>query len=303
MRHTRSIWTASVATALGLVTLLGTSAALEQASPVVHETDLHLSPVEDDSTADVAGALAIADLGTTTAPEEQPTTADAAVNPDRTGPNRPDAAKVDDARHELERLRLECNGVVEERGPGIVCRWTASASPRFAGYRLLRGDGDERQVIFRTPEIDHTWFFDDDVERGVEYHYLVQVLDPSGRVIGASNPASASVPDRPIERIELACERVGTSDRSGVGCRWSAASREDAKGYKLVRSIDGGARETIFRKGIDGPNHYVDAPLRGGHRYTYAVLVLDGHGSVIGEGGPVTVGWPPDPAPTDAPAR
>ncbi|MGQ0830305.1 MAG: hypothetical protein ACT4OV_01370 [Microthrixaceae bacterium] len=290
MRRTRTFWTASV-TATAIAALLGSAAALEPpARPAGVETGERDAPVAAASASGAIGPTATE----TTAPSEPASGA--------TAPAQRDDDRVDE-RPEHARLRLECKGTTEARGPGVLCRWSPSASPRFAAYRLLRGDGEERQVVFRTSEINHTWFFDRAVERGVEYHYLVQVLDAGGRVIGASNPASASLPDRPLERLDLACERVGAHERSGVACRWSATGRDDASGYTLVRSIDGGPREPILRTGVEGPNRYVDAPLRAGHRYTYVVLVIDRQGQVIGEGGPVTVGWPPDPAPADSPTR
>lgn len=196
-----------------------------------------------------------------------------------------------------ERLRLRCAGVAGEgaSGAGIACGWTASSSPRFVGYRLLRGDGDTRAVVLRTDDRRHTRHLDRDVEPGVEYRYAVQALGPGGVVIGQSEPVVVRLPERPREQITLACERATTGGQRGIACRWWEATRDDAVGYVLVRSIDGGPRERIFRTPVDGPNRYVDAPLRPGHRYTYAVLVLDADGQVIGEGGPVTVGWPADP--------
>ena len=242
------------------------------------------------------------DLAEVDPPPDQPPASDAPAN--APGDENPPTAG-EEPEPELEQLRLHCEGVIsEDHRPGIICRWTTSKAPRFAAYHLIRGDGEHREVVFRSDERDHAFFLDDKVEPGVEYHYLVQVLGPNGGVIGLSNPSAAKVPERPREHLELACERAALEGHRGVACRWSEATRDDASGYVLVRSIDGGPRERIFRTGIEGPNRHFDSPLRPGHRYTYAVLVLDADGHVIGEGGPVTVGWPLNPPPTaEPPAR
>lgn len=103
---------------------------------------------------------------------------------------------------------------------------------------------------------------------------------------------------RDIERVRLACEPVSTDRHRGVVCKWSEARSDDARGYALVRSIDGGPAERIFQEGIEGPNHHVDTTPRPGHRYTYVVLVLDEAGEVIGHSDPATVGWPSSEPPT-----
>jgi hypothetical protein len=201
----------------------------------------------------------------------------------------------------FEDLRLRCEGIARDPGPGVACRWSASHHPRFAGYRLVRGDGEQRTVVFRTRDVEVVRHLDTTVELGQRYRYVIQVLDAHGNVIGDGGPAVAGVPKPPRQEMRFACERASDGEHRGIACRWGEADGP-VRGYVLYRSIDHGPREAIYRTGPDGRLGHVDAPLRPGHRYTYAVVALDGDGEVIGQGGPITIGIPP-PEPTTGDPR
>ena len=203
----------------------------------------------------------------------------------------------------FEELRLRCAAAATDAGRGVGCQWSQSAHPRFAGYRLVRSDGEHREVVFRTHEVEVVRHLDTTVTPGVRYRYAVEVLDAHGRVIGRAGPVTAGVPEPEPQDLRFGCERASDGDVRGITCRWVGAEGA-VRGYVLYRSVDGGAREAIYRTGPDGRLGHVDGPLRPGHRYTYAVVALDGAGEVVGIGGPVTIGIPPpDPATTDAARR
>lgn len=203
----------------------------------------------------------------------------------------------------FEELRLRCEAVATDAGRGVGCHWSPSTHPRFAGYRLVRSDGHQRVVVLRTPDVEVVRHLDPTVAPGVRYRYVIEVLDAHGGVIGRGGPVTAGVPKPDPQDLRFGCEAASDGDVRGIACRWMAAEGE-ARGYVLYRSVDGGARGAIYRTGPDGRLHHFDGPLRPGHRYTYAVVALDGAGAVVGIGGPVTIGIPPPgPAPTDVAAR
>lgn len=196
-----------------------------------------------------------------------------------------------------EQLRLACDAVDTDRHAGISCEWSQSEHPRFAGYVLIRSNGDERTTVFETREVAATRFLDEEVRRGVRYTYAVQVVDAHGNVIGAGGPSTAGLPPIADKTLRFDCALTSDGDQRGVGCKWSEATHPDARGYVLYRSVDHGAREELFRTGVDGTRRFFDTNIASGHLYTYAVVLLNGSGEAIGGGGPVRVAVPPTPTP------
>lgn len=123
-----------------------------------------------------------------------PAAASSSVGRSRSVDQKPAQPDRDDK--DVERLRLRCEGMATDTAPVIACRWSESEAPRFAGYRLVRGDGDHRAIVFQTRDLSDTSFVDGKVRPGVTYHYVVQVLGPQGQVIGMSEPSTAQAPGR-----------------------------------------------------------------------------------------------------------
>jgi hypothetical protein len=100
----------------------------------------------------------------------------------------------------VEALRLGCEGVRADTDlpgvhrPGIACRWSPSTRPAFAFYRLIRGDGEERVVVFRTDDRRGTHHLDIEVEPGQSYRYVIEAVAADGHVVGRSEPARATAP-------------------------------------------------------------------------------------------------------------
>jgi hypothetical protein len=121
--------------------------------------------------------------------------------------------------------------------------------------------------------------------------------------VATADPTAKPVPtDRPDIRIRLACELATHADQRGVVCKWSEADHPAAAGYVLYRSVDGGAREKIYRTGLDGRRGFFDTKIRPGQSIRYAVIVVNRAGERIGRGGPVVVRIPPRDDATDPPA-
>jgi hypothetical protein len=96
-------------------------------------------------------------------------------------------------------LALRCEGVrrTEDHPAGIACGWDASVHPAFAGYRLVRSDGDERIVVFRTGDRAVTRYLDIEVRPGATYLYAVEAVTADGRVVGVGGPVRATAPEPP----------------------------------------------------------------------------------------------------------
>jgi len=292
MRHSR-LFSSIVAATLALG--LGTAMAVSEESasaPVPSSSNRAAAELSLAPGGGVAAQGRFVTAVSVTAPV--PAAASSSVGQSRPVGQKP--AESDRDHKDFERLRLRCEGMATDTTPPVIaCRWSASEAPRFAGYRLVRGDGDGRSIVFQTRDRSDTSFVDHQVRPGATYHYVVQVLGPQGQVIGMSERSTAQASGRSAgrsDKIRLACEPVSRDRHRAVACKWSDARSDDARGYALVRSIDGGPGERVFQKGIEGPNHHIDGPLRAGHRYTYVVVVLDEAGEVIGHSDPVTVGWP-----------
>jgi hypothetical protein len=192
-----------------------------------------------------------------------------------------------------ERLRMACAIVWDADHRGIACRWSEAKHPKAAGYVLWRSvDGGPRERVYRAGLDGPRRFFDTDVKRGQIIRYAVIVVDKDGHKIGRGGPVVVRTP-RILERLRMACALAFTEDHRGVACKWSEAKRARAVGYILVRSVDGGPRERIYRTGLDGRRHFLDTDVKRGQTIRYAVIVVDKHGHKIGRGGPVVVRIPP----------
>lgn len=114
--------------------------------------------------------------------------------------------------------------------------------------------------------------------------------------VGARLVEWAGAHDRPVdirrEVLRLECVARPTDDAAAVRCVWSAPTSDAAVGVRLVRSskVNDPNRLVVFRTGDLGITEFVDAPVRRGVRYRYAVQAVDVDGRVVGLSRPVTVG-------------
>lgn len=196
----------------------------------------------------------------------------------------------------LPRFELRCALVV--RNPlstaatrrVIVCRWAAPDGVAVRAYRLWRvvdAPGPRRLLatIAADQRLRHV---DRHIRRGHSYTYRVVALGADGSRVALSNRVTVRV-GRPAERLRFGCAFVIGSDRQGVACHWSAATRPAAARYVLWRSVDGGSREAIYRTGLDGRRGFLDQDVKPGQTIRYAVVEYARHGRVVGLGGPDTV--------------
>lgn len=124
---------------------------------------------------------------TTTAPPPPPAPEPAPVRPEATSP------PTTVAKPAVERLALRCHPGTEAGGaPRVMCEWSGSNSPGFAGYRLMRKAGPDGAItkVFATPDRTVRYYADAAVQPGTVYTYLVEAKDGAGRVVGRSDPVS-----------------------------------------------------------------------------------------------------------------
>lgn len=201
-------------------------------------------------------------------------------------------------------IKLGCALVIpvpRDTRPAVVCRWSSMADAAVAGYRLWRiEDTRPRELIARVAPDAVLRHADRDIERGHSYTYRVVAVAADGSRLGMSNRVTVRIA-RPAEELRFNCAFVVDGATSGVACRWGESSRPAAVRYVLYRSVDGAAREKIYRVGLNGRRGFLDTDVAAGQTIRYAVVALAADGRVVGIGGPDTVVIPA--LPTTAVAR
>jgi hypothetical protein len=81
------------------------------------------------------------------------------------------------------------------QGHAVVCRWPASTSERFAGYRLYREvPGTPAQVRFTTTDRNVTTATDTDVQPGATYKFRIVTMGTDGNPIAYGGPITVTIP-------------------------------------------------------------------------------------------------------------
>ena len=115
---------------------------------------------------------------------------------------------------------------------------------------------------------------------------------PEPTRVEASRPAAADV-SRRLEHLRLQCRLATIDGQRGIACAWSAAQHPAAVAYKLLRSVDGGQREVVFRGPVrEGRRRFLDTDVAAGHHYVYAVEAVNADGRVVSISHPVRVDIP-----------
>jgi hypothetical protein len=211
------------------------------------------------------------------------------------------------------RIRLRCalvqpdatpaidSAALAPASPVIQCRWSAVDSPRVRVYQLWRirdaANGGRRRLMARIRADEPLGYTDTRVAVHHAYTYKVVARAANGRKIAVSRRVTVRIPV-PDEVLRLACALDSAGDQPSVVCKWSETSRARATRYVLWRSVDGGARERIYRTGLDGRRGFVDTDVKPGQSIRYVVVVRTRAGHTVGKGGPVVVQIPAvDPQP------
>lgn len=196
------------------------------------------------------------------------------------------------ATPDLAAIKLGCGLVVPNPlspiapNRAIVCRWNAPEGVTVKTYRLWRSvDAGQRHLLAAIPGDGTLRFADRNIRTGHAYHYLVVGIGAEGARVAKSAVVTVRVPRAP-QPLAFNCVVVIDAGDTSARCHWSDTSRPAAVGYVLWRSVDGGAREAIYRVGEDGRRSYVDRDLEPGQTIRYAVVALDAHHRIVAFGGP-----------------
>jgi len=195
-------------------------------------------------------------------------------------------------------IKLGCAVVIPvpaSAHPRIVCHWTGLDTVPVRAYRLWRSvDGKPRVLIAIVQPGQPLRHADPNVSAGHVYRYFVAAIGPSGDRVGFSNVVTVRLARFP-EVLRFNCFfMVDGVDGAiqGVRCQWSAATRPTAVRYVLYRSVNGGARQAIYRTPLAGPRSFLDTDVKAGQTIRYAVVALDANGRIVGVGGPDAVKIP-----------
>lgn len=186
-------------------------------------------------------------------------------------------------------IRLDCDlvtPVLADFRRAIVCRWSALEGADVAVYRLWRVvDTRPRHLIAALGSEQELRFADRNISRGHTYTYRVAAIAADGTRLGVSNPARVHV-GRHVATLRFNCVFLIDNDTSGARCAWGASHRPAAVRYVLYRSVDGAARERIYRTGLNGHRWFLDTDVTAGQTIRYAVVAYGPRGRVVGIGGP-----------------
>ena len=182
-------------------------------------------------------------------------------------------------------IKLGCALVVPapiSARPRIVCRWSALEDAAVAVYRVQRRvDGRAARAIARVAPGDPLRHADIAIRRGHTYTYRIVARAADGTRLGVSARVSVRV-GRPAATLRFNCFYKVDAAVAGVACRWAATTRPAAVRYVLFRSVDGAAREAIYRTPLSGRRGFLDTDVASGQRIRYAVVALAASGRVVG---------------------
>jgi len=190
-------------------------------------------------------------------------------------------------------IKLACSLVVpnplDPSAPNraIVCKWAAPASIVVSNYRVWRtvDKSTTRVLIATVAPTDPLRHADRNIRTGHTYHYFVAAVNGTGTRVARSNWASVYVHRAP-ETLAFNCVVVIDGAKDWTTCHWSATSRAAAVRYVLYRSVDGAARQAVYRVGIHGARTFSDRDVKAGQKIRYAVVAYDKLGHVVAYGSP-----------------
>ncbi len=202
-------------------------------------------------------------------------------------------------------IDLSCRldlAVMTTAKPHVVCTWNAFAGAPVRAYRIWRSvDGHPRQWVGRVTPDQPLRFVDRTIVGGHAYHYRIAVIGTDGARLGVSDLATVRYQRAP-EKLAFNCLYIIDGSISGARCHWAASTRPAAVRYVLFRSVDGAARQVVYRTRLNGVRTYLDKSVSAGQSVKYAVVAFASDGRVVGIGGPDVV-VVPTPAPATAVAQ
>jgi hypothetical protein len=175
----------------------------------------------------------------------------------------------------------------------------AEPAATATGVKLTwQGKGTQFRV-FRKPEgaddfalaatVDHPEWTDAAAEYGKTTAYLVQALVKLDEDKFAESDLSNAVSLKPIDKFPPAApvELHATVGPASVELSWEPNAEPDLAGYRVYRSVDGGAFERVAE--VAAVPTYSDKAVERGKKYRYAIAAFDKAGNQSGHSTAVEV--------------
>lgn len=195
------------------------------------------------------------------------------------------AAAVAPAVAAAPAIKLGCALVVPapiSTTPRVVCRWSALEGAAVAEYRVVRRvDGGTARLIARVTPAAPLRHADFAIRPGHTYGYRIVARAADGTRLGTSALVSVRVGRLP-ETLRFNCFFKIDAAIDGVACNWAASTRPAAVRYVLFRSVDGAAREAVYRTPLNGRRSFLDTDAASGQKVRYAVVALAADGRLVG---------------------
>jgi hypothetical protein len=200
-------------------------------------------------------------------------------------------------------IKLGCSAVIPVPRTAhreIDCHWSALSSTGVSAYQLWRWvDGRPRRLIATVTPDQPLSHADTRVSAGHRYGYRVVAVGSNGSRLGVSNLVAIRL-GRAAQRLAFKCVFVVDGQQQGVACHWSRTTRAAAVRYVLYRSVDGAARQAIYRSRINGRRSFFDTKVSAGQTIRYAVVARTLAGRIVAVGGPRAIAIPVVTAPSAA---
>lgn len=204
----------------------------------------------------------------------------------------PQAAIASPTTSTLPVIRLACTLVVPNPlapiapNRAVVCKWAAPDGVPVKTYRVWRTmDAGSRHLVASVAGGATLRYADYNIRTGHTYRYFVAGVNAEGTRVAKSTVVKVYV-GRPAEALGFNCAVVIDEGRTAAVCRWSDTTRSSAVRYVLYRSVNGAAREAIYRTGEDGRRSFWDRNVAPGQSIRYAVVALNASGRIVAYGGP-----------------
>jgi fibronectin type 3 domain-containing protein len=157
---------------------------------------------------------------------------------------------------------------------GVRLTWRGAG----AHYRILRRSEDSPDYV-ELGTSTASEFLDSTAEFGKKYSYLVQVFTDLGNHREAQSDLSADQTLTPLDKFPPAAPASlrATASANSVELSWDANTEPDLAGYRVYRSVDGGAFEKIAD--VNEIPTYSDKAVQSGKTYRYVVTAVDKSGN------------------------
>jgi fibronectin type 3 domain-containing protein len=167
---------------------------------------------------------------------------------------------------------------------GVKLTWKAKG-PQFRVFR--KPEGAEDFTLAAT--VDRPEWTDADAEFGKATAYLVQSVVKLEENKFAESELSSAVSLTPVDKFPPAApvELHGTAGPGSVELSWEPNTESDLAGYRVYRSVEGGAFEKIAE--VTAVPSYSDKAVEHGKKYRYAIAAFDRAGNESPRSAPAEV--------------